>query len=200
MTGTDGVPGYGETEKAPDHAATVLAFRVWRYDGARAALASVNAGRSAGGSWIAQAISHPAGEWPAGELMFARCGRGREHEGRVPDPACSCGIYATTELAVANDYLDQTAPVLGLVELGGKTISATQGYRAAAARVAAILLIDEAFTLRHKILKAIAEKYQVPALVPHSTDPEEYRRVVSERGPADCDWRAIEGLLREPEL
>ena len=45
----------------------------------------------------------------------------REH-GPVPATDCSCGIYATTDLDVINGYLSRSAPVLGIVELGGRMI------------------------------------------------------------------------------
>ena len=66
--------------------------------------------------------------------MTGQCFRDKKHAGGVPDPDCTCGIYATTDLEVVNDYLGDEAPVLGIVELGGRTIPATQGYRAEAAR------------------------------------------------------------------
>ena len=98
---------------------------------------------------------------------------------RRPDPVpgenCSCGIYATTDLDVIDGYLSAAAPVLGIVELGGRVVRATQGYRAAYARIAAILLIDQHLTLPHAVLEEIASAYQIPALVPHSADPEHYR-------------------------
>ena len=69
-----------------------------------------------------------------------------------------------------NHYLGRDAwhgPVLGVVELGGRLIPATQGYRAAYARIAVILLVDEQMTEQHGFLRDIAAAYQVPALIPH---------------------------------
>ena len=106
---------------------------------------------------------------------------------RIPDLKCSCGIYATTSIKVINQYLGNETvnglalrgPVLGIVELGGKVIPATQGYRAAYARVAAIMLIDPVFSLPHAQLRQIAEHYRVPALRDDpdkaSLNPEFYR-------------------------
>ena len=85
----------------------------------------------------------------------------------MPGRECTCGIYATTDLDVINGYLSRGAPVLGIVELGGRVIPATQGYRAAFARVAVILLIDEALTEPHAVLRKLAAAYRVPAVVPH---------------------------------
>ena len=109
---------YGDeiTRKTPD---TRLAFRVWRYDRRRSVLLSVNAGQPVRkGTWmLPNAISSPEGEWPKGQLMLAQCAQGNEHERGVPDPKCSCGIYAATDLGVVNQYLSVEAPVLGVVEL-----------------------------------------------------------------------------------
>jgi len=129
--------------------------------------------------------------------MVARCLREKRHTDGVPDPGCSCGIYATTELEVVNEYLSDESPVLGIVELGGRTIPATQGYRAEAARVGALLLIDEMFTLKHAVLGNIAERYRVPALVPHSTHPEDYHSVIHQPGFAAADWEQLKRLLNE---
>ena len=120
--------------------------------------------------------------------------RGRKHEDGVPDPDCTCGIYATTDLEVVNDYLCNEAPVLGIVELGGRTIPATQGYRAEAARVAALLLIDEIFTLKHAVLAEVAAQYKVPTLVPHSTQAEDYRSEI-QPGFSDADWEQFKRFL-----
>ena len=175
-----------ETMKVPDYAETRLAFRTWRHDPRTGLLLSVNAGRSVRSSWMARAMSAPEGEWRPGQLMMGVCTTGR-HEGPVPDSNCTCGVYATSDLSVVNDYLSDEAPVLGVVELGGRTIPATQGYRSQAARVAAILLIDEVLSLRHYTLERIAEHYCVPPLIPHSVQPEHYRAVI---GSHRVDWDA----------
>jgi hypothetical protein len=46
--------------------------------------------------------------------LVATCGRNQEHCEGIPDPDCSCGIYAASDLDVINSYLtdDQdVAPV-----------------------------------------------------------------------------------------
>ncbi|HEV2698974.1 MAG TPA: hypothetical protein VGU90_13335 [Terriglobales bacterium] len=104
--------------------------------------------------------------------------------GPIPEKKCSCGIYATTSIDVINQYLGNEVifntcairgPVMGIVELGGRVIPATQGYRAAYARIAAIIAVDAAFSLSKAQLKMIAEIYQVPLVGDLSLDPEEYR-------------------------
>jgi hypothetical protein len=165
-----------ETMRVPDYVETRLAFRVWRCDRHRDVLCSINAGQyPQPKTWVARAMTLPEGEWSPGRLMRACCNK--DHKGGVPDPDCTCGIYATTDLSIVNSYLTDDAPVVGVVELGGRTIPAAQGYRAEAARVAAVLLVNEMFTLRHDTLRKIAEIYSVPALVPHSLDPDDYREL-----------------------
>jgi hypothetical protein len=186
-----------ETKKGRDVVATVLGLRVWRYDRSMGVLCSVNAGQPARHvTWIAKAMASPNGEWSPGGLMLARCSRS-VHEDGVPDPHCSCGLYATTDLSIVNDYLSPAAPVLGIVELGGRTIPATQGYRAQAARVAGVLLVDEQFTLPHATLVKVAERYKVPALVPHSTQAEDYRSAIHQPGFGVADWEQLTRLLDE---
>jgi hypothetical protein len=177
---------YEKTERSSE--STRLALRVWKIDRVRLAVYSLNqpAGRA---TWIASALARPTGGWPHDRPLAAECRRGGPHEDHGPgcDPAtckdhdplpgvnCSCGIYAAKDVDVVSHYLRRDAPVLGLVELGGRVISAEQGYRARYARVAAVLLVDPALTIDHGTLRRLAGAYHVPALVPHSTDPENYR-------------------------
>jgi hypothetical protein len=185
----------------PDVPQTALAFRTWRTSDDNKLL-SINApdltGKAGGSnqgmkrvSWIHRQLADIEGQhgWPAGNGLVAHFGRGGDTSegsahGPIPSKHCSCGIYATTSIQVINQYLGTEVingtiairgPVLGVVELGGRVIPATQGYRAKAARIAAILLIDPVFTLSHSRLKQIAGIYGVPALVPHSLNPEDYR-------------------------
>jgi len=178
----------------PDVAETFLAFRVWRYHAPTKALLSLNSpARKA--SWVATALADPAGAWPQDggpggypAPLAAACslqnrpmrrvregGKPEPPHGPIPGKKCACGIYATTSMEVVDGYLSTNAPVLGVVELGGRVIPATQGYRAAMARIAAVLLLDESLTLPHPVLQEIATAYQVPALIPHSLKPSDYR-------------------------
>ena len=162
---------------APDFPQTRLALRVWQFDRERLALKSLNTPRKA--SWMAKAMAGPEGDWPRRQVLTATCPlpQKERHDDPVPGQECTCGIYATTDLDVIDSYLSRTAPVLGVVELGGRVIPATQGYRAAFARVAVILLIDEAITEPHAVLRKLAAAYSIPAVVPISADPEDYREI-----------------------
>lgn len=167
------------TGKVPDFPQTRLALRVWQFDRERLTLRSLNApGKKT--SWMAKAMSSPEGDWPQRSVLSASCrARGEDrHDDPVPGQECTCGVYATTDLDVISGYLNRFAPVLGVVEMGGRVIPATNGYRAAYARVAAILLIDEALTEPHSVLRKLAAAYKAPAVVPHSACAEDYREVV----------------------
>jgi hypothetical protein len=180
------------TGKAPDFPQTRLALRSWQLDRPAMMVRSLNAPTGKRSNWIARQMAQPEGNWPHDRPLQAACAAGapprrrkpKEGEleeiphGPVPDPACSCGIYATVDLDVINGYLSRNAPVLGIVELGGRLVPASQGYRAQYARVAAILLVDEALTEPHRLLRELAAAYRVPALVPVSTDPEDHREAV----------------------
>ena len=198
----------------PDVPQTALAFRTWRLSESNRLL-SINAPAltgKAGGSqqqgvkkigWIHRHLADEEGQngWPIATPLMAHCGvRGAGAEaipehGKIPSKECSCGIYATTELKVINGYLGNETylgvairgPVLGIVELGGKVIPATQGYRARFARVAAILGIDEVFSLTRPHLAQIAELYQVPLIKPpqgpEGLDPEYYREAIGQMPP-----------------
>jgi hypothetical protein len=208
--GTDGIV-------IPDVPQTVLAFRTWRLSESNKLL-SINAPNltgKAGGSpgqgvrkigWIHRHLADDEGQngWPIATPLMAQCGvRGEGAEaipehGKIPAQECSCGIYATTELKVINQYLGNEqylgvavrGPILGIVEMGGKVIPARQGYRARYARIAGILAIDEVFSLSKSHLNQIAEMYQVPLITPHSTNPNDYRDAISQM-PAVTDPSSI---------
>jgi hypothetical protein len=199
----------GETGEAPDFPQTRLALRTWQLDRPSMAVRSLNAPMGKRSNWIAKQMAQPAGNWPHDRPLAATCSLGAPSRGRkkgadeeeiphgpVPDRNCTCGIYATTDLDIINAYLRRDSPVLGVVELGGRLIPATQGYRAAYARVAAILLVDEALTESHGLLRDLAAAYRVPALVPHSGVAEDYREAVglpTVAGEAEAWLRTIGG-------
>jgi hypothetical protein len=190
----------GITGKAATEPQTRLALRSWQLDRTSLSVRSLNAPPKP--NWVAKAMASPAGAWPHDRAIEATCAlqrrRGKDEppHGPVPDPECSCGIYATTDLDIINGYLSRSAPVLGIVELGGRLIPATQGYRAAYARVAVILLVDEALTEPRGVLRELAAAYKVPALVPHSADPSDYREaagLATVAGEAEAWLRQMDG-------
>jgi hypothetical protein len=183
----------GITGKVPDFPETRLALRAWIYNRAGPSVRSLNAPMGKA-SWMAAAMADPVGDWPHRQPLQATCKT--EHDEGVPDPRHSCGIYATADLDVIGGYLSADAPVLGIVELGGRVIPAQQGYRAQYARVAAILLVDPVLTLPHGTLRKLAVAYRVPALVPHSVDPEDYRDLIVGTPLAD----EVDRYLREQGL
>lgn len=218
----------------PDVPQTALAFRTWRLseDNKLLSINAPNLTGKAGGSgqqnvrkigWIHRHLADPEGQggWPIGTPLMAQCGvRGAGAEanpdhGRIPSKNCSCGIYATTSIKVINGYLGTEqylgvavrGPVLGIVELGGTVIPATQGYRARYARIAAILAVDEVFSLSRAHLNQIAELYQVPLLTPprgdEGKDPEYYRDQIGQMpavtNPASIGDEMESWLAEQPE-
>jgi hypothetical protein len=207
----------------PDVPQTFLAFRTWRLS-ENNRLLSINAPAltgKAGGSgnqgvrkigWIHRHLADPEGQdgWPIATPLMAQCGvRGAGAEaipehGRIPGKDCSCGIYATTSIKVINQYLGNEiylgvairGPVLGIVEMGGKVVTATQGFRARYVRVAGIIAIDEVFSLSRAHLTQIAEMYQVPLLEDKSKNPEDYREDIG-RMPAVTDPSSIGDELEQ---
>jgi hypothetical protein len=208
----------------PDVPQTVLAFRTWRVseDGNR--LLSINAPSltgKAGGSndkqvrrvaWIHRAMASDGQEgWPIGGPLVAHCGvqgqnaEKNEDHGNIPSKTCSCGVYATTSIKVINQYLGNEViqgtiairgPVLGIVEMGGRVIPATQGFRAAFARVAGIIEIGAEFSLSGPQLKQIAATYRVPLLKDKSKDPENYRNDIGDM-PVVADPSSIGDEMEE---
>jgi hypothetical protein len=78
--------------------------------------------------------------WKAGEDMVAECSF-KEHD-EVPDPVCTCGIYAYKEYVTAEKEFnprEKARSVLGVVELWGNVIPASCGYRAEYAKIRAVL-------------------------------------------------------------
>jgi hypothetical protein len=111
--------------------------------------------------------------WPVGEALHATCHYAYSqtyyinrvlttprlpHSTSIPDAICSCGVYAMKQPCMpvytvpAVDSIALT--VLGVVEIWGKIIMATDGYRAEYAQLRA--LID--------VPNITAETYQVPNL------------------------------------
>ena len=88
----------------PDYPTPAFAFRVCRREGR--ALLSVVAGAGSGKpSWVARALAEPKGAWPAGTFRAKCLGAERHESVEVPAEDCTCRIYATTDLAIVDQYL-----------------------------------------------------------------------------------------------
>jgi hypothetical protein len=158
--------------------------------------------------WIVDAFATPEGGWPKNPPLLKaeckaggkhaehrqddcepdcelrhehgkRCPEGCEEHDPIPGAGCSCGVYATRNISVVSGYLRLARePVLGVVQLGGRTMMAEpgrEGYaRAAYARVVGILLISRSLTIDHRTLQRVADAYRVPAIVPPSTNPDDF--------------------------
>jgi hypothetical protein len=116
----------------PDVAEAQLAFRVWLVgddDSLWSITAQTNQHNGPTGyknKAVAQLLESPVGQWETD--MVAVCKHGakvgsakseREH-GQVPDPACTCGLYAATDLDVIAGYTvpraDDWRTAVGLVQ------------------------------------------------------------------------------------
>ena len=189
MTATDDGP-------VPDEMPSGFAFRVGELSRPHLTLHSFNAAPQDPPSWwIKSAFAEPTGGWPKDRPLVAECVQDWKHEPHkkdcpedceehtpgIPSANCKCGMYATRDLEnVINHYLQRaTVPVLGLVELGGAMFMGEPGHQAYAraeyCRVAAVLLIDKWLATDHDTLRRLASDYNVPALVPHSVDPDDYQ-------------------------
>lgn len=74
-----------------------------------------------------------------------------EHE--VPDPSCSCGIYAASTLLPVWPYVDD-AVVVGRVALWGRVVEHAQGWRAQFAYPQALFVPKPWVTKAARLLKA----------------------------------------------
>jgi glycine cleavage system H protein len=130
---------------APDFAAPILGFRVWRlrWDGALV-------------PWSAGA----AGAWVPG-VNAAVCLHGRDHV--PPGRECTCGIYA---LADWQDYrLHDPGQVVGAIAGWGEVEVHRTGFRAQYACVLGLSVPERCPAKLRELLEAAAERYVVP-LVP----------------------------------
>lgn len=121
---------------APDAIEPIRAFRVWRVSGEGRSLRLR--------SWAKDTI------WERRTLQ-AYCAR---HP--APDLHCTCGIYAKKSFRTS-PYATKGPDLLGIVQLYGRVVLATEGYRAEFAR------IIELWPTHHQIemVAELAERYGV---------------------------------------
>ena len=177
---------------------SAVALRVWEIDREHLTVRSFNATPAKPPAWwVGPAFATPAGGWPHDHPLVAECKAGKAHEPHeddcledceqhdpIPGTQCRCGIYGTRNLRVVSDYMRAARePVLGIIEMGGRTIMGEPGHesyaRSAMARLAAILLVDRSLSVDHETLRRLAAAYRVPALLPHSTNPDDFRQEIT---------------------
>lgn len=166
-------------KRVPDVAEPLLGFRSWVWDGAHKTLTSV---------------AKSGTSWPPGKDMHAECAHGRHP---AADPKCTCGIYATADIATAAQYTG-VGNCFGLIYgWGDHVVPTDNGFRAEFARIAAIFAVVREVSMDAPDPRRIARLYGVPLLVPHSLNVEDYRVLLS-HGAADIDTE-YEKLLEEGE-
>jgi hypothetical protein len=101
----------------------------------------------------------------------------KDYQETVPDPDCTCGIYATYDLEVVAGYVRE-AQVLGLVQGWGRAVPGESGFRVRHARITCLFALSEDFTIGHRKLHALADRYGVPLVRPWSELAEDYRQAV----------------------
>jgi hypothetical protein len=179
----------------PDVAEAQLAFRCWQVadDDMLWSITAYPKWQKGRTGYKNKAVAHlletPVGRWDT--AMVATCKRDgpvgsgkkeREH-GRVPDPDCTCGLYAATDLDVVAGYVtdhDGLPVAVGLVQGYGRLIPAEYGWRAEKARIACLFSVVEDFTVAHRRLVNAARRYGVPLVRPWSDDANEYAAAVRE--------------------
>lgn len=133
----------------PDGIQPIVAYRAWRYDGGRQrdALQPFRRGFGWHKGWnLASCLATPRGPNTA---TFHR----------APAEGCSCGFYALKEprYVGALSVPPGMSMILGKVELAGKIIEHTAGYRAERARVVQLLPMRG----QRRVAKSLATIYGV---------------------------------------
>jgi hypothetical protein len=169
-------------EKVPDVPEPLLGFRSWVWDSAHEVLTLV---------------VRSSTPWPPGKDLHAVCTHGKH---AAADPRCTCGVYATTSIAVAAQY-SGSGHAFGLVYGWGEhVVPADNGFRAEYGRVAAIFAVVREVSMEQAQLRRIAELYDVPLLVPYSVEVEDYRILLREgNGDIDAELRELTGQAPHPE-
>ena len=188
----------------PDVAEAQLAFRVWQVADDDT-LWSITAqphlyqGRTGyKNKAVASFLESPVGRWET--MMEAACkaeavtvgtGKQARDHGRLPDPLCTCGLYAATDLDVIAGYAipraDEWRTAVGLVQGYGRLVPADFGWRAEKARITCLFAISEDFTVPHRRLRNVAERYGLPLVVPWSDNAGDYAAALREGTLAGLD-------------
>ena len=134
-------------ERIPDAIEPLVGYRTWFFvlDGRRASLFPITMRPDLEGpspwdgahrGWVSASCGGLAPYLAGfGPELGVSCSR---HD--VPDEGCTCGFYATKTLAVfLGSWLFRRDCILGRVELAGKVIEYTAGYRAERARIVELI-------------------------------------------------------------
>jgi hypothetical protein len=93
-------------------------------------------------------------EWKAG-MNYARClSPDPPAYHNTPDPYCGCGFYAYTD---SLDIIPRV--VLGIIEGSGRTLLGELGFRAAQAKIVAIIVLFESSIQKLKAIKRLVINY-----------------------------------------
>lgn len=110
--------------------------------------------------------STASGVWPAAAALEMTCHVGGRHT--VPDPACSCGIYAfKTQQDLENSEYAQHGSVRGRVALWGRVLECEHGYRAQRAYPVQLWVAAE---LPIGVVDQLRTKYAVPIVGTYPRD------------------------------
>ena len=129
----------------PDVAEALSAFRVWQVaDDDTLWSITAQSHRHQGRTGyqnkaIASFLESPVGRWESqmeaagnGQAVTVGTGKQARDHGRVPDPLCTCGLYAATDLDVIAGYaiprVDEWRTAVGLVQGYGRLVPADFGW------------------------------------------------------------------------
>lgn len=101
--------------------------------------------------------------WSRAGLQVAGCeARGCKID-IIPNPECSCGMYAAYDIDIINEYTD-TSPIspIFLVEASGKTVIHEEGWRSKEMTIHMVTVPEDATPRLHLIAAQAADYFQVP--------------------------------------
>jgi hypothetical protein len=148
-------------DRVPDGIEALIGYRAWRFAGAALLPITLRLTHETATAWDAANRDWVSAECPVMtpgvspetvrrclETIYQKLGYRpdlklvRDPESHVvPDEGCSCGFYAMKTLRAVREPPGLDA-ILGRVELAGKVIECTAGYRAERARIVELIPIE----------------------------------------------------------